>query len=395
MPRMRLACFIGLVLSANRVLANDEDHDILLDALFNNTAEGKLAVFMLSSSCEIADIKPMVPFFDYIFSGLRVESLASTIGSLLVLFSFIQLGGIPDPRDETNHFSVLGTIMWSLWLYCMISQWFFTLLSLLTLVLAACSTVQQFSYCLVRLPDDQVEVAWTGAAMAAWSGGILTCTFCATGLRMLWMDPDGPHDRAKMWEFASYGGRYEYDDLSPDKRAYLRRSWYICVAGVAILVLSPLFGAAYGAATAGFTLFGTIIPALLVHPAFVSKSAALIAYVFTIGEGFHAAGLDVDPNRFLLNYQQIMIIPFAIVGLLHWITSGSFGMSTVFFAPISVTIALAFMAMIWFINQCRYWTKRTMHKIHPAVGQEVTLTCLLFLFICLINPGPRIWYVFL
>ena len=350
---------------ATCVVAKDDDDYYFKLGTFNATLEGRMAELFISSSCSQAEMAVMAPLFDYIFSGLRVESLASTIGSLLLLFSLLQLGGIPDPRDKEKEFKTLGTVMWSLWLYCVLSQWLFTFLSLLTLALAAFSLVQQFSYCLVRLPDDQVEVAWTGAAMAAWSGGILTCTFCATGLRMLWMDPDGPHDRAKMWEFASYGGRYEYDDLSPDKRAYLRRSWYICVAGVAILVLSPLFGAAYGAATAGFTLFGTIIPALLVHPAFVSKSAALIAYVFTIGEGFHAAGLDVDPDRFLLKYRMLTVKPFAIIAWLHWISTGSFGVSIVFFAPISVTIALAFMAMFWFINQYRYWTKRANLKIHP------------------------------
>ena len=103
-------------------------------------------------------------------------------------------------------------------------------------------------------------------------------------------------------------------------------------------------GAITGAASAGSSFLAVLLPSLLIHPAFISKSSAMISYVFTFSQGLKSARDGTNPDQIVQYYSAFMIAPLALLFLLYAVGSGSFGFSTVFFVPIVAVNAMALAA---------------------------------------------------
>ena len=108
--------------------------------------------------------------------------------------------------------------------------------------------------------------------------------------------------------------------------------------------VGAILGAITGAASAGSSFFAVLLPSLLIHPAFISKSSAMISYVFTFSQGLKSARDGINPDQIVQYYSAFMIAPLALLFLLYAVGSGSFGFSTVFFVPIVAVNAMALAA---------------------------------------------------
>ena len=117
------------------------------------------------------------------------------------------------------------------------------------------------------------------------------------------------------------------------------------VLGAAVgATLGATLGAITGAASAGSSFLAVLLPSLLIHPAFISKSSAMISYVFTFSQGLKSARDGINPDQIVHYYSAFMIAPPALLFLLYAVGSGSFGFSTVFFVPIVAVNAMALAA---------------------------------------------------
>ena len=108
---------------------------------------------------------------------------------------------------------------------------------------------------------------------------------------------------------------------------------------MSVFGMSAQFYACLEAPSGAPSIFSATIPVLIFHPVFVTKNAALLAYVFTITQGFAgdwklSSLVDVD-NIFKI-YCIVFFAPLALVAALIWVLSASFVFSIFFFVPMSV-----------------------------------------------------------
>ena len=94
---------------------------------------------------------------------------------------------------------------------------------------------------------------------------------------------------------------------------------FIAAFLLSLTSLGAGIGAAAGAATTSVTLLGAVLPILLAHPTFVSKSGAMLAFVFTLSQGYAEAGFQrFSQSEIIKSYIKYTVLPcIAIVALLR------------------------------------------------------------------------------
>lgn len=63
----------------------------------------------------------------------------------------------------------------------------------------------------------------------------------------------------------------------------------------------------------GWSFFNTTLPAILAHPALVSRMMATTTYFYALLQGWKVAGIDLDTHKLLKRYTSCMLAPVMIV----------------------------------------------------------------------------------
>ena len=283
--------------------------------------ESKISEVFFRETCLVDECisEEVVLYTDFLTSQLRFESIVLTECSLMGLFVLLQLGGIPNPRDHDCRFNLLGLIVWCFWMGFVVLQFLFTALSLLMTILASFAAAHQYQNCFVDI-DGGLGAAG-GAAIGSGVGLV-------AGL-------------AIHMYFLKY-----------TKRCRLGAVLLALIFYAAPMLAGSAIGAAWGAATTGSAFFVVAMPALLCHPVFISKSAALLAYVYTFSLGLVAAQFRVNPDRIIRIYTYITVAPFVFTGIFFWLFSGAIIFS-VLFVPVSLAIGAVCVGIFWAIRILR------------------------------------------
>ena len=82
-------------------------------------------------------------------AGLHVESTIGSLGSIIMLASIMQLGGIPAPLKNSR----LSLVMWLIWMVMQTLQVFTISLALLLVVFSYVQMQEVLNPCMVRAPS--------------------------------------------------------------------------------------------------------------------------------------------------------------------------------------------------------------------------------------------------
>mmetsp|Transcript_29012 Transcript_29012/g.59317 ORF Transcript_29012/g.59317 Transcript_29012/m.59317 type:complete len:1077 (-) Transcript_29012:449-3679(-) len=271
----------------------------------------------LQENCYVTDV---AGFMDYVSSDIRFESIVGTELCLLLLFLLLQLGGIPNPRnDDEDSYTVLGSFIWFIWMLFVLAQFMFTFLSLIMAVLATFAMVGRYSTCFVRYPSGGAPM---GAGVGAGVGGFAgVAMFVATkalaesewGKQSIFFLVLSAMDRRLTIRCV--------DKFYGDDMATLATDTIKCVGFGALFGL--VLGGGWGYATSGASLFGAVIPSLLWSPIFLGKVIAMVAHLFTFSQGLVAAGFSIDPDNIVQGFAFVVVLPAITLGLFYWILSAS------------------------------------------------------------------------
>ena len=105
----------------------------------------------------------------------------------------------------------------------------------------------------------------------------------------------------------------------------------------------------------GHALFNVILPAMLFHPAFISRSLAVLVYFGALYFGM-ARGREEDPSELgdsLLLPALFIVGPGALVGVVYFMFTLSVIFSLVFFVPIPLTLMFFALLAWFFLNLAR------------------------------------------
>jgi hypothetical protein len=273
------------------------------------------SVFFANSTRTVADCSyvDVVPFVDFLLTGLRLESIAGNIFTLLGLCVLVQLGGIPHALNGAGEkFSFPGVVMWFIWIFFSVFQYIATFVAQLMGVLAAFNFVGQY--------QDELQTIQgglgigTGAGLGAGLGaviGIIGVTSTALLSKLKYQEEQA------FWNVVPCLSEHKYKNL---------------ILVVILTTLGSIIGAFYGSFTDA-TLFAAIVPSLLFHPTFVAKNAALCLYAFIFLQGIAAAGFVIDTDKAMLLYASVTCAPLLAIGVVYFFFTASFVFSVFFFVP--------------------------------------------------------------